>query len=975
MRSIVDKRTWIRKAQALLLPSVFAEVDPDGERERQAQLRKYLQDSLGEDIPENITQAQQESALDAYDAQTHFHKESTDRTARTVPIKHPLSATSLPGYVRTSPQQVQVDFQRFLDSLPSTKRDGKSIDCFYRDLWYAANRPDSGLDLLRLAGSVRMPDHSVLAHRSLTAALHGARTDGPAALLYVHVGPVQSFIAAARRTHDLWVGSFTVAYLTYIAVEQVAKCVGPDALVFPDLAYLPLSQQRLFSDNKKPESLTHASLSNKLLAIVPHQHAEAIAREAVCAAQTEWKAMAKAAKAALERAYPKFSSSCDKWQEQVDAHLEIDVVIQPWPQDRERLHKLISDIGLIPPEGPLSAQGHPDQQSQLVGDFYGRLFDLSHRTMAAHRKTVFPQFVPGDSRPKCIQCVRREQMGPIASPGQERQQHRLSGTFFTELSQALQKAQGLDNDDDRLSLQLGSGEGLCAVCLVKRLAPKVYYGNREQSKLPIHWNDQNHRRYLRFPSVSSIASAPLCFVLGSVAQGKWDVPNTTKPIREAIDKAIVDWRRSLDALCQKDALDFTHPGNLLAAFRDWEKDDTMGRLLAVDGSWLYPEFYVFDTVWRTHYPSGSSSTDGEDASRRERVRQKLPPAGKCLEKVLKPIGCNPSTYLAVLCMDVDMMGDWLTGKAAPKWREIVDGVQLDPRLGEQKRPLYPALGADLSRRLGQLATQTFLLIVEKECLGRVVYGGGDDLLALLPLQTALVCMDRLNEVIRGEEHLGSTVTLSMGLHIMHWRDPLTRAINSARDAEKKAKGRGRNRFVISLNKRSGSRMLLDLPWQLAAEKDGKRTKSLSAIHSVLSLVKACFREQNEGAQNQAEPRESDDEAQSQSARAAYELEQEILPLLKDAQTTLLDGLFDRTRALCRYPRNQPWIGEAFLWAKETKHGEENSKRETPDEENRRRQANLRRFVDVLLLVRFLQREEHGIDTDRLLRKLDEKRQS
>ncbi len=92
-------------------------------------------------------------------------------------------------------------------------------------------------------------------------------------------------------------------------------------------------------------------------------------------------------------------------------------------------------------------------------------------------------------------------------------------------------------------------------------------------------------------------------------------------------------------------------------------------------------------------------------------------------------------------------------------------------LTDEKRQPYPALGADLSRRLGKLATETFLEIVEQECLGRVVYGGGDDLLAFLPLQTALHCMNRLNQTVQSVEHLGSKVTLSMGLRIMHCRDP------------------------------------------------------------------------------------------------------------------------------------------------------------------------------------------------------------
>ena len=32
-------------------------------------------------------------------------------------------------------------------------------------------------------------------------------------LLFVHIGPVQEFIAAARKTRDLWFGSWMLSYI------------------------------------------------------------------------------------------------------------------------------------------------------------------------------------------------------------------------------------------------------------------------------------------------------------------------------------------------------------------------------------------------------------------------------------------------------------------------------------------------------------------------------------------------------------------------------------------------------------------------------------------------------------------------------------------------------------------------------------------------------------------------------------------
>ena len=52
-------------------------------------------------------------------------------------------------------------------------------------------------------------------------------------LLLVHVGPVQGFIASARRSRDLWFGSWMLSELSKTAARTIAARHGPDALIFP----------------------------------------------------------------------------------------------------------------------------------------------------------------------------------------------------------------------------------------------------------------------------------------------------------------------------------------------------------------------------------------------------------------------------------------------------------------------------------------------------------------------------------------------------------------------------------------------------------------------------------------------------------------------------------------------------------------------------------------------------------------------
>jgi len=73
--------------------------------------------------------------------------------------------------------------------------------------------------------------HPLEQHLSISAAIADALPK-PAFLIF-SLGPVQEFIAAARRTQDLWMGSWILSYLSWKAIESLADEFGPDVIVFP----------------------------------------------------------------------------------------------------------------------------------------------------------------------------------------------------------------------------------------------------------------------------------------------------------------------------------------------------------------------------------------------------------------------------------------------------------------------------------------------------------------------------------------------------------------------------------------------------------------------------------------------------------------------------------------------------------------------------------------------------------------------
>src|SRR5690606_19951155 len=82
-----------------------------------------------------------------------------------------------------------------------------------------------------LPADTRVPDHTIWDHLDLTSAFAGAfaadakdlpaGTDGDVALLALSIGPVQSFIASARTTSDLWAGSHLLSRLSWEAMRPV----------------------------------------------------------------------------------------------------------------------------------------------------------------------------------------------------------------------------------------------------------------------------------------------------------------------------------------------------------------------------------------------------------------------------------------------------------------------------------------------------------------------------------------------------------------------------------------------------------------------------------------------------------------------------------------------------------------------------------------------------------------------------------
>lgn len=182
-------------------------------------------------------------------------------------------------------------------------------------------------------------------------------------------------------------------------------------------------------------------------------------------------------------------------------------------------------------------------------------------------------------------------------------------------------------------------------------------------------------------------------------------------------------------------------------------------------------------------------------------------------------------------------------REVPGWEELL----------KAKRLMTPSLHAAISDALASFALKVVRYVIEERHTGRVIYAGGDDVLAFLPLEDALSAARELRALFSGEiklldpsvppKHMdlrkqewevafcdpsctgylrldgeilltmGPTSSASIGIAIAHHLQPLDAIMEAARQAEHAAKDRyERNAVCVHLLKRSGEETRVGAKW-------------------------------------------------------------------------------------------------------------------------------------------------------------------
>lgn len=164
----------------------------------------------------------------------------------------------------------------------------------------------------------------------------------------------------------------------------------------------------------------------------------------------------------------------------------------------------------------------------------------------------------------------------------------------------------------------------------------------------------------------------------------------------------------------------------------------------------------------------------------EETGRDLKAVRQALNGLIKRIG-EADPYLAVLKADGDKMGAAISSIETPKGHRT------------------------FSSELASFATKAHGIVGDHG--GKCIYAGGDDVLAFLPLNSCLECAKELADAFKGsfvESDVSNTTTLSVGIAVGHFLEPLEDLLKFADEAEAKAKGTDRNGLAVVVRSRGNA---------------------------------------------------------------------------------------------------------------------------------------------------------------------------
>jgi CRISPR-associated protein Cmr2 len=657
-----------------------------------------------------------------------------------------------------------------------------------------------------LPADTRVPDASIWHHNAVVSAMETTRPNGnperatrPAFCLF-QVGPVQEFIAQARSTRDLWSGSYLLSWLIMHAIKALADECGPDALIFPSLRGQPLYEwlERRLELSPDPQRVLTPGIPNRFLALVPLDFDPTRVKSAF---DTEWQRIATACKDWIQELGAGISNAV--WDEQIRSHWQITWQLWPWQSVEEALISLRNI--------PLGRNSPLHCAKEVVECIPG-----PHRDGSCYRNgRLDPGWAWSAHYQLCQHALdARRNLRDFNALAFDPRRKPANRDAFSGREEAVLEAKALKE----LSRHKHHGhvfrhaDPLGAANSIKRVWHHAYLAKLGSLRRQDGLSDLARARE-SFDSVPAVAAAAWIAHLHDLVADNPDVWADLISLSETLAHARVDLR----GIAVPDAIDSAK----VASESKW--------LDRMDGEIFTERFWqTLDANTRNSPGVQAAST----AVARLKKRHKLG---------------EPPVYYAIVALDGDQIGKWLSGEKTPHVRNVIAPraeayfakslpawyaehapekqqavTQAVAAWLDSPRPLSPSWHLQFSEALANFGLHAARRIVEEIHHGQLIYSGGDDVLAMLPADTAVVCATDLRAAFQGRRIAmsakaqavfaegvpegflqlvnpqngepswpllmpGPRMSVSVGIAVAHVKEPLQDVVQEAQRAEKRAK--------------------------------------------------------------------------------------------------------------------------------------------------------------------------------------------
>lgn len=517
---------------------------------------------------------------------------------------------------------------------------------------------------------------------------------------YFHLtlGPVQGFVAQARRSRDFWAGSFILSYLSGVAILSVKKQQGEIKFPIPDDNFLEAIQ--------KGNDANHIPMQGG----IPNRFTtEGIKVEV---------------------------------SNNFDPNIVVDDIKAAFTAIADTVYE--NDIHPFCQYSSYNAQDIADIWDKQIDNFWDVSWvlttDEKTTNLLDRRKNWRSHYQAKEYGSKCMMMDGYQE---------------LSGTVKANIAKSAKFWQDLRNDKSlkHIKTDLNEGEQLCALAFVKRRF--AWHFSQLNSKLPsgLHikgWQfnksaDKNSP--LHVPSLPYLAAMPF------------------------IEKALTKDK------CAAHAVDFIQSSE--AAFglpsshvKFYHLKNAKSKIPQLDGLSFYPDIMQSDHSFKQ-----------SDTVQQKKIKATAKSFSQFKNKLKIQ---SPSPFYALLLMDGDSLG-----------KQMSDS--------DKQR--------DISHALNQF-TKEVQQVIDKSN-GFLIYSGGDDVLALLPLDYAISCATKVKECydacFKGKKAFS---TLSGAIQFAHFKTPLMKIIKNAHSLlDDVAKDQtGRNSLAIRIHKPGGLHAQWAMPW-------------------------------------------------------------------------------------------------------------------------------------------------------------------